>query len=453
MLLKNVSPQLRLRFRELGDHIPDSWKFGKSYRQTLQLLSESEAWDEEALSAYQEQRLQLLIKHAYENVPYYREVFHERALTPRDIRSIDDLHKLPYLTKKIVKKRKADLVASNFSFLEREDAHTSGSTGSPMTFYMDGTTRPFERALAWRHLQWLGYRSGDPVAYFQVAPFVGKGKWHAYYRAKNHLKISFGVVNDARMRQIVNTLREFKPAFLSAWPSSLYLLARWLRRVGETIPAPKFIVTGSENLYPHVRAAIEETLKAKIADHYGQEEGVAVALQCAITQGYHIQGEMGIVELRPFPQGLGEIVGTGLHNFAMPFIRYQTGDLAEQAEEACSCGRRHPLLKSIIGRDDDFIVTPERNLVSPLMLNLLFHRRDDIREGQIVQEDFDLLRIKLVPWDTISSDTKEELAKSLQDALESTRLNIVVEEVSEIPRTAGLKRPFVVSHIAKESRF
>jgi len=453
VLLNNVSPQVRLRLREIVEYIPDSWKYGQAYREALALLRESERWDRAALVAYQEQRLQLLIKHAYQYVPYYREVFHERALTPKDIQSVDDVCKLPYLTKKIVRKRRADLEASNFSSFGREEAHTSGSTGSPMAFSMDATTRPFERALAWRHLEWLGYRAGDPVAYFKVIPFAGVGKWHAHYPMKNQLKIYFGVVNDERMRQIVTKLKEFKPAFISAWPSSLYLLARWLRRVGETIPTPKFLVTGSENLYPHVRAAIEEVLKARIADHYGQEEAVAVAMQCPFTQGYHVQGEMGIVELQPFREGLAEIVGTGLHNFAMPFIRYQTGDLAEPAEEACLCGRKQPVLRSIIGRDDDFIVTPERNLVSPLMLNLLFHRRDDIREGQIIQEDFDFLRVKLVPWDRISPATKEGLAKELKEVLESSKLNIVVEEVSEIPRTAGLKRPFVVSHLATESRF
>jgi phenylacetate-CoA ligase len=452
VLFPKVPPRTRLRLSEIVEHLPDALRYGKAYRDTLSLLRKSDNWDEQALVKYQQERLELLIEHAYENVPYYREVFEERGLTPKDIQSVNDIRKLPYLTKKIVRQRKADLLASNYSSFDREEARTSGSTGSPLSFFMDLTTRPFERALAWRHLQWLGYRDGDPIAYFKVAPFAAADRWHAHYRTKNQLRISFGVVNDERMRQIVTKLKELKPAFISAWPSSLYLLARWMKRVGETIPAPRFLVTGSENLYPHVRTFIEEVLNTKIADHYGQEEAVAVAMQCPLVQGYHMQGEMSIIELQPFRRGLAEIVGTCLQNFAMPFIRYQTGDLAEPADGPCPCGRNQPILKSILGRDDDFIVTPERNLVSPLMLNLLFHRRDDIREGQIVQEDFDFIRVKLVAWDRISSETKESLAKDLQRVLESSKLNIVVEEVSEIPRTAGLKRPFVVSHLGKEDQ-
>lgn len=453
VIFKNAPAIVRPWLREIADHIPNEWKYGKAYRGALALFRESDNWDRKTLAAYQEERLEALLKHAYKNVPYYREVFQERGLTPNDIQSVADLDKLPYLTKRIVRTRIADLLAYNLSPLRREEANTSGSTGSPLTFYMDSATRAFERALTLRHLLWLGYRHGDPVAYFRVLPFADSTRWHSYYRAANHLKISFRVVNDRRLQQIAAMLREFKPAFISAWPSSLYLLARWLERTGETIPPPRFLVSGSENLYPHVRAFIEQVFQARIADHYGQEEAVAVAMQCPQIQGYHVQGEMGVLEFKPFREELVEIVGTCLHNFAMPFIRYQTGDLTESAQEGCPCGRRQLVLPTIIGREADFIVTPEHNFVSPLMLNYLFHQRDEIREGQIIQEDVNYLRVKLVPWNAISPETKYGLVRSLRGALESSNLTIVVEEVSEIPRTTGCKKPFVISRLSVENRF
>jgi len=453
LFLKIAPPGIRPWLRDVAEYIPEEWRYGKAYRDALDLFRESEQWDRQTLLAYQEQRLELLIKHAYENVPYYREVFQKRGLTPKDIQSVDDIVKLPYLNKRIVRKRKADLVAANVSAFTRELANTSGSSGAPLSFYMDSTTRAMERALAMRQLQWLGYRKGDPVAYFKVAPFADSRKWHSYYRTPNKLKIAFRTVNDQKLRQIVEMLRDFKPSFISAWPSSLYLLARWMERAGETIPPPKFLITGSENLYPHRREFIERVLRARIADHYGQEESVAVAMQCSHTQGYHVQGEMGVLELRPFRKGLMEIVGTCLHNFAMPFIRYQTGDLTEALQEGCPCGRKQPLLARIIGREADFIVTPERNLVSPLMLNLLFHQLDDIREGQIIQEDYNFLRVKLVGWGTISAETEAAIVRGMREALESSNLTIVVEQVGEIPRTMGCKRPFVISRPAAEERF
>jgi phenylacetate-CoA ligase len=162
---------------------------------------------------------------------------------------------------------------------------------------------------------------------------------------------------------------------------------------------------------------------------------------------------MGVVELRHFRQGLVEIVGTCLHNFAMPFIRYQTGDLAEPSAGFCPCGRQHPVLSRIVGREADFIVTPEGNIVSPLMLNFLFHRRNDIRLGQIIQEDLNFIRVKLVPWEHISLETKEGLVRELRRALESSNMTISVEEVHEIPRTVGCKRPFVISRLSNENRF
>lgn len=437
--------------REVTNYLPNSWKYGKPYKDALSLLRQSDTWDLNQLRSYQQKHLRLLIDHSYANVPYYKEVFRANGLSPKDIQTPEDIQKLPFLTKEIVRKRKKDLLASNLSFLSREQARTSGSTGSPLTFFMDRTTRPFERAIARRHLEWLGYKPGEPIAFFRPLPLAAIRKDHVYTKLSNELRFSFLVVNRDRLNRMVDRLQKFKPAFISAWPSSLYILARWMQREKKSIPPPKFLITGSENLYPHIKELIESVFKARVIDHYGQEESVAVAIQCALGQGYHVQMENSIVELNPYGDDLWEIVGTCLHNFAMPFIRYKTGDLAKKVEDACPCGRKHPLLSEIFGREGDFVVTPEKNLVSPLILNYIFHKQEEIREGQIIQEDLKSFRIKVVPWDGISSATKEGLVRDLGSALESSNIRMAVEEVEDIPCTVGCKRPFVISHVRMEN--
>jgi len=451
-LTSRVLPRQALEWvREATNYLPNSWKYGKPYKEALSLLSKSETWDLNELGDYQQRQLRLLIDHCYANVPYYAEVFRAHGLSPKDIQTPEDLQKLPFLTKEIVRNRKMDLVASNISSLSRDEAHTSGSTGAALNFFMDRTTRPFERAIARRHLEWLGYKQGEPIAFFSPIPITVMRKGYVFLKPMNELRFSFRVVNPEKLNRIVQLLQDFKPAFISSWPSSLYILARWIERHEKSIPLPKFLITGSENLYPDMKERIERVLGAPVIDHYGQEESVAVAIQCSLGQAYHIQMENSVVELVPFGDDLWEIVGTCLHNFAMPFIRYKTGDLARKTDDPCPCGRKHPILSEIFGREADFIVTPEKNLVSPLFLSYIFHNREEIREGQIIQENLNSFRIKVVPWEKISPDTKEGLVHSLREALESSNIRIVVEEVEEVPCTVGCKRPFVMSHVRLEN--
>ncbi len=450
LLQRRVPAPLRRWAQFVADRIPPSVRYGRPYRDALSLLKESETWDEKTLEAYQEKRLQILVNHCYVNVPYYREVFQQNGLTPDDIRTVNDLQKLPFLTKKIIKKRKKDLIASNISFLNRERVFTSGSTGAPLDFYMDPTTRPMERALAFRHLSWLGYKPGERLAAFKVLPLANPKQFYQHFRRSGELRISFRDMDEQRLEKLVGLLDEFQPAFISAWPSSLYILARWMARKKRTIQPPKFIVTGSENMYPHMTELIEEVFKAPVSDFYGQEESVAIAMQCSLGQGYHIQMEMGIVELLPFRDGMSEIVGTGLHNMVMPFLRYKTGDLATTGSGPCPCGRKHPLISSIIGREADLIVTPERKVVSPLMLNYPFHRLEEIKEGQVIQEDIKTIRVIIVPWERISESTREQLGNEIKGCLASPAMRVIIEEVEEIPRTSSWKKAFVISHIRLE---
>ncbi|MBI4966215.1 MAG: phenylacetate--CoA ligase family protein [Desulfomonile tiedjei] len=453
-LISTVLPRHIVKWmREVTNYLPKSWKYGKPYKEAVALLTQSETWDLKELLAYQQRQLRLLIDFAYSNVPYYTEVFQTHGLTPKDIQTPEDIQKLPFLTKEIVRERKADLMASNFSFFTRDEAHTSGSTGAALSFFMDHSTRAFERAIARRHLDWLGYNPGEPVAFFSPMPLALMRKGYVYIRPLKELRFSFGVVNPDRLDRMVKVLQEFKPAYISAWPSSLYILARWMERKKKSVPPPSFLIAGSENLYPHAKELIERVFQAPVIDHYGQEESVAVAIQCSLGQGYHIQMENSVVELVPHRDDLWELAGTCLHNFAMPFIRYRTGDLARKSDQPCPCGRSHPILSEIFGREVDFIVTPEGNLVSPLILSYVFHRSEEIRESQIIQEDLSSFRIKVVPWETISPATKEGLVRDFGKALESSRARMVIEEVEEIPPTLGCKRPFVISHIRPENRF
>lgn len=450
-LLKNAPPSVA-QWAQLGYHLlPPAWRYGKTFRDTVSLLTESEFWDENRLIEYQERRLELLIDQCYKYVPYYRRIFDERGLTPRDIQEISDLSKLPSLTKDVVRTRASELLATNISFVDLEAAHTSGSSGSPLNFYMDKTTRPVDRAFALRKLLWLGYQQGDVMGFFKGVPLTNPNKFIRYFPGARELRISFHNSDEDRLNDMLDALNVYRPAFIDAWPSCLYILARWIEKSGRSVSAPRYILTASENLYPHIRDTIERVFKAPVIDWYGQEESVAIALQCKFARGYHIQMEMGIVELVPASGGMVEIVGTCLHNMAMPFLRYKTGDLAIQGDQApCPCGRKHPTLEKIVGREADFVLTPERNIISALVLHFAFFGLPEVKEAQIIQEDLNSLTIKVVPWERTSQATWATIVDGLRSRLDSTKIHLKLEEAEDIPRTQGGKRPFLISELKLE---
>ena len=125
---------IRQKFNYIRGYIPPRFRYTKVFWDTYNFLNESQWWSQEKLKEYQMKQLQKMLSHAYENVPYYKRVFDERGLQPKDIQNMEDLKKLPYLTKEVVKKNFDELVATNIPKSRVELKRTSGSTGSPFQF-------------------------------------------------------------------------------------------------------------------------------------------------------------------------------------------------------------------------------------------------------------------------------------------------------------------------------
>jgi len=446
-LLSNVPAPVAEWAKLAYDCIPPSVRYGKPYREAVALFKESDWWDRKTLVAYQEQLLRDVIHHCYARVPYYREVFDQWEVKPDDITRVDDLKKLPFLTKEIVRKRKDDLRARDVSPLNLEWDKTSGTTGAPLDFQIDLGTRAMERALALRQLLWLWYEKDDIIAEIKEDSFADAERVWRYFPGTRHLRFAFFSVDDEKLDRIVQALKQFRPSFIKAFPSSLYILARWMERNKRSIGPIKYVITSSENLYPSIKDQAERTFRARVIDHYGQNEQVAHAFQCAEANGYHVQTEQCVMELVPVRGGECEIVGTSLRNLGMPFIRYKTGDLAAPGDALCPCGREHPVISQIKGREGDIIVTPERRIIAPVAMDYAFYHLEEIREAQIIQEDINTLRIKIVSWENLSETTREALTKQVHSYLQSPTMRVILEEVDEIPRTRRGKKPFIISRI------
>jgi phenylacetate-CoA ligase len=183
-----------------------------------------------------------------------------------------------------------------------------------------------------------------------------------------------------------------------------------------------------------------------VFDHYGAAEMAAFISQCEVGS-YHPNPEFGIVEVllgerAAGPGETGEIVATGFVNPTMPLIRYATGDVATMGEGPCRCGRAFPVIRSIEGRRDDVLSTPDGRWIG--RLDPIFKSVGSIYETRIVQDALDHVRVEVVPLPGFGSGDEQALLHQLQERLGST-MRIELIQVASIPRTSRGKFRAVVN--------
>ncbi len=388
---------------------PVPGRYGSLFKRYYQFLNQSQWWDEGRLREYQLGELKKLLRHAYENVPYYRERFQEACLTPEDIQGFEELKRLPYLTKEIIRTRFADLVARNVPPSDMEWSSTGGSTGTPLRFFIQRSmTQPIDWAFLWRAWNWGGYRFGDRCAVLRECTVRrverGKRSWWEFDPGNNYLILSTYHMSQATLPGYVRKLREFKPKIIQAFPSAIWILVRFMQLNGSTGPPMlKTVMCTSESIYPFQRDLIRKVLGCEVRSFYGQGEDVVLAAECE-HGSLHLCPEFGVTEIigkdgrEVTEEGeVGELVGTGFHNYAMPFVRYRTGDLASLSRENCECGRGLPVLKSLEGRLQEFIVARDGRLIPLRSLFCSAHlgEADRVRKAQLLQREPGKLLVKL----------------------------------------------------------
>jgi phenylacetate-CoA ligase len=439
--------------------IPFHFRYSKVFWDTYNFLQESQWWSKEKLEEYQMKQLEKLLRHSYENVPYYRRVFDERGLKLKDIQDFDDLKKLPYLTKEIIQNNLEDLVAQNYPKSKLQYSTTGGSTGIPMGFYSEkGISFAKEHAFIVTLWNRVGYKIGDKCIVLRgnVIQSANKGKFWEYDPINKNLILSSYHMTDKRLPEYIAKIREFQPDFIQAYPSAITILARFMKKHNiKSFPTVKTILCASENLYPCQIDLLESAFKCRAWDFYGHTEQAALAGQCEVSNYYHIQPEYGILELirddgNPVTSGdeFGEIIATGFNNFACPFIRYRTMDLAVPSHSKCECGRDYTLLKKIEGRLQELIVTKDKRLITltALIFAQHFEAFSKIKEMQLVQEKEGELIVKIAKTSQYSANDEKEILSKMQRAV-SNGLHISFSYVDHIPRTKNGKYKFLIQKL------
>lgn len=418
-------------------------------------LEQSQWYAADELAALQLRALQRLLQEAYDKTAYYRQVMDEAGLHPTDVNGLDDLTRLPFLTKSLIRAHSDDLKASDAVGLSQ--FNTGGSSGEPLIFHIGSERVSHDVAAKWRATRWWGVDIGDPEVVIWGSPVeLGAQDHLRVWRdrlLRSHLIPAFEM-SKQNLDHFVSEIRRIKPAMLFGYPSSLSVIARHAESMGVAMNdlGIRVAFVTSERLYDQQRDDIERVFGCPVANGYGGRDAGFIAHQCP-EGGMHITAEDIIVEIidsegRVLPPGeAGEVVVTHLATRDFPFIRYRTGDVAVRDEQPCACGRGLPLLKEIHGRTTDFIVAADGTLMHGLALIYVLREQPQIAAFKIIQESLALTRVLIVPGADYTPAVGTIIREGLQKRLGET-VEIQVETVAEIPRERSGKFRYVVSKVS-----
>jgi len=436
---------------------------GASTMKRLEELEDTQWWPREKILALQDERLRKLIRYAYDNVPYYRNVFDQHALKPEDIVTSKDLVKLPILTRQLVRSNFSGLVARGFPKKELMPSLTGGSTGEPLRFYKTRDDyHGWDTAAGLRAHKWAGYEVGEKLALFwgrhphlSIADSLTRTTKHFVQKVE---LFDAMMMSDKRMPRFAKRLEGFNGGFIKGYPSAIYLMARYIEKEGKSAIKPRAIITTGEELYDFQEELFSRVFGCETYSYYSTNEVDAIACECSEHSGYHISADNVIVEIVDDADNLvplggeGRILVTSLHNYGMPFIRYEIGDIGASSDKVCTCGRGLPVLAAVNGRISDFIYTRRGDCIPGIALNRSFLAGLGVEQFQIVQESYDKVVIKLVFGGECERDHVSEAIKKIERHFRSELggdIDVVVELVDQIVPTRIGKRRMFISNVKK----
>jgi len=429
---------------------------GRTTARHLGFLEKMQWRSPEEIERYQLGALRMLLAHAGSHVPYWRETFRRLGFDPRDVVRREDLAALPILTREIVRERYRELVDPAQAIMNLKKG-TSGSTGTPLKFEYCRESESWRQAVRIRGYAWSGYRPGLRTFYYWALvsemPGGASGvKIRLDRRMKREVFVDSMCQDQRARRRALDRLRQARPAVIICYTQSCAQFARWILDNGlrdwDDIP----VLCGAEAVLPADRAALTRAF-GPVFETYGSRETMLLAAECEAHQGMHLSEENLLVEVtrsgKPAAAGeAGDVLVTDLHNYGMPFIRYQNGDVARMAgSSACACGRGLRRLERVEGRRADTLCDRDGNPIPGIVFHVLFSdaRQEIVRQFQAVQRVGGDVVLRVVRGQDWSQERFDGVVRRLEQYLRG--LPFQVEYCRAIgPSSNGKMRTIVVEH-------
>jgi len=447
-LYHRLPPRLRSAAATLRGWYLNRWRYGADSDALRQETLERDQWSAAQWEQWRAERLAYVLHRAATRVPFYREQWAARRQRG-DRSSWEMLENWPLLDKEAVRTNPHAFLADDCDPARMYVEQTSGSTGTPIQVWLSRSTVATLHAIAEvRTHGWDGIPDGARWARLggQLVTPVGRRRppfwvWNA---AMRQLYLSAYHLAPDLIPHYLDALANYRIVYIAGYPSALQALAHEALRQERIDLRMAAIYTNAEPLSPEQRQLIGEAFQCPVRETYGMAEAVAGASECS-AGNLHEWPEFGYIELRDN----GELVCTGLLNADMPLIRYRVGDRGHQSQRGpCICGRSLPLLGPIEGRTNDVLVTPDGRQAA--RVGAVFSGLP-VRHSQIVQEALDLLIVRIAPAPEFAHEHERLIVTRLRQRMGDVR--VLVERVTEVPRTANGKLRAVVSRLSAADRW
>jgi phenylacetate-CoA ligase len=407
------------------------------------------------LQEFQEDRLKALLLHAYANVPYYHRVFGEIGLVHGNAVDMSKFDRIPVLTKDILRRFTKELISHDYQTRGWYCDTSGGSTGEPVRVMKDATFARWstsvdfyyykhvlgiEEPIAKRVILW-----GSERDFFEGgAPIQARLK----NRARHSMFLNSFRMSESDLELYIRKINAYRPELIRGYAHSLFELCDYAARKKRRLHTPKVVVSAAELLTEGMRQVIESAFKTHVFDFYGSREVGGLAGEC--TEGtmhqFAFLNHLEVLDPRDQPVGTndeGRVVVTNLASYAMPLIRYDMGDTVARTGVACSCGSPLPTLRNVTGRVGDHFITKNGAIIEANYFGFLFDFRDSIRKFQMIQEDYERIRIKVALRSDLTASDRDDIEKKIRFAMGDCE--ILWDIVDDIPDSASGKHLFIRS--------
>lgn len=389
------------------------------------------------LENLQKKKLRAVIKHAFKFVPYYRRKWKAIGVKADDIKNVDDLKKLPTITKKDLVQNFDLFIATNYKHLYKigkvVTRSTSGTSGAPSKMFFDERAWDYLDAIYLRSLMVAGYNPKEPLAYYWYEPF--EKKVYNRFGFMNKIYISCNLSEEEQLK----ILQRINSTYIYYFPSILYSISKKMAFNGIKL-SPKSVITHAEIISKKMKKTIQNAFNARVYDQYGTSEFNRIAWECGEGVGYHVDIDSVVLEVDTY-EGLKSAVLTGLTNYIIPLIRYEMEDIIIPTDETCSCRRGLPLIKSIDGRLNDLIKLKSGKYFSPKRVIDSISDLKGIYKFRVSYKGRNKFEIQLVLLDN-GGKIFERIDKRLKSLFKEP-IEIKFKILDEIKKNKGGKRNMV----------
>jgi phenylacetate-CoA ligase len=434
--------------RQLYSLIPQEFRINyKYYLNARKLITSTEFLSKEQLQNFQLKKMRQIVNYAWNNIDGYRDIWQKNKFHPDQIKSLEDIKRIPFVTKEILRENLDRFTNKNIKSLQY--ATTGGSTGIPFGFYQQAKNRMIE--MAFIHDMWS--RHYKDISLKTKSVILRGSKVEGIYQIDERgLILSSYDINLKNVKKYIELIEEYRYPIFQAYASAISLMAKIMKENDLTINHKfKLITIGSEPLYDFQKMLIQGIFHTKLSHWYGHTEKTVLAGNCEKFEKFHVYPQYGITEIIKSDGDsagvgeVGEIVGTSFWNYATPFIRYRTMDFAEAGECSCKeCGRKYQLLNNIEGRLQDFVINSNKEVITLRGFFFVqdFNAFSNIRQMQIVQSKVGEIDINIIPTENFRRDDEMEIIRKIE-SVSNHKIVANVNLVQDISRTKTGKLRFL----------